>query len=104
MVCTFAILLQQILIYQRFVEELRILFCKLLPYRVLGDPMYGWKALRLLARRSPFFFQMFGGAPISPLQMYLEYVIKKNKVKREPAPCSQEDPQTVRIIFYLVPY
>lgn len=53
--------------------------------------MFGWKALRLLARRSPYFFQMFGGAPISPLQNYLEYVLKKINADREPAPNSQED-------------
>ncbi|CAL8072860.1 unnamed protein product [Orchesella dallaii] len=55
--------------------------------------MFGWKALRLLARRSPYFFQVFGGAPISPLQNYLEYVLKKINTDRDPPPNSQEDPQ-----------
>lgn len=65
-------------------------------YRILGDPMFGWKALRLLARRSPYFFQMFGGAPISPLQNYLEYVLKKINADREPPlQNSQDDPQMV---------
>ncbi|CAL8101775.1 unnamed protein product [Orchesella dallaii] len=63
------------------------------PKKILGDPMFGWKALRLLARRSPYFFQMFGGAPISPLQNYLEYVLKKINTDRDPPPNSQEDPQ-----------
>lgn len=57
--------------------------------------MFGWKALRLLARRSPYFFQMFGGAPISPLQNYLEYVLKKISADREPLPNSQEDAASV---------
>ncbi|CAL8109715.1 unnamed protein product [Orchesella dallaii] len=60
---------------------------------ILGDPMFGWKTLRLLARRSPYFFQMFGGAPISPLQNYLEYVLKKINTDRDPHPNSQEDSQ-----------
>lgn len=33
--------------------------------------------MRLLARNSPYFFQLAPSPPVQPLQNYLEYILKK---------------------------
>ena len=45
-------------------------------YRKVNDGSFGWRALRLLARRSPHFF-VHGNNPINKLPEYLETMIKK---------------------------
>jgi len=45
-------------------------------YRKVNDGNFGWRALRLLARRSPHFF-VHGNYPINKLPEYLETMIKK---------------------------
>ncbi|XP_008213700.1 THO complex subunit 1 isoform X2 [Nasonia vitripennis] len=45
-------------------------------YKKVNDGNFGWRALRLLARRSPHFF-VHGNYPINKLQEYLEIMIKK---------------------------
>lgn len=45
-------------------------------YRKVNDGNFGWRALRLLARRSPHFF-VHGNNPINRLPEYLETMIKK---------------------------
>nr|XP_023027545.1 THO complex subunit 1-like [Leptinotarsa decemlineata] len=43
---------------------------------LLKDGNFGWRALRLLARRSPHFFT-YGATILSPLSVYLESMVKK---------------------------
>ncbi|XP_031828862.1 THO complex 1-like protein Hpr1 isoform X2 [Nomia melanderi] len=45
-------------------------------YKKVNDGNFGWRALRLLARRSPHFF-VHGNYPINKLPEYLETMIKK---------------------------
>lgn len=45
-------------------------------YKKVNDGNFGWRALRLLARRSPHFF-VHGNYPINRLPEYLETMIKK---------------------------
>lgn len=45
-------------------------------YKKVNDGNFGWRALRLLARRSPHFF-VHGNYPINKLPEYLESMIKK---------------------------
>ncbi|XP_057318707.1 THO complex subunit 1 [Microplitis mediator] len=45
-------------------------------YKKVNDGNFGWRALRLLARRSPHFF-VHGNNPINKLPEYLETMIKK---------------------------
>lgn len=45
-------------------------------YKHVNNSTYGWRALRLLARRSPHFFTP-SNQPISKLPLYLESMIKK---------------------------
>ncbi|XP_047360741.1 THO complex subunit 1 isoform X1 [Vespa velutina] len=45
-------------------------------YKKVNDGNFGWRALRLLARRSPHFF-VHGNNPINRLPEYLETMIKK---------------------------
>ncbi|XP_044003387.1 THO complex subunit 1 isoform X2 [Aphidius gifuensis] len=45
-------------------------------YKKVNDGSFGWRALRLLARRSPHFF-VHGNNPINKLPEYLESMIKK---------------------------
>lgn len=44
--------------------------------RKVNDGNFGWRALRLLAKRSPHFF-VHGNYPITKLPEYLEIMIKK---------------------------
>lgn len=43
---------------------------------ILKDSNMGWRALRLLARRSPHFF-MYNNTILHPLSSYLEMMVKK---------------------------
>jgi hypothetical protein len=45
-------------------------------FRVVNDGNFGWRALRLLARRSPHFFT-HSNNPINKLPEYLEMMIKR---------------------------
>ncbi|XP_014216979.1 THO complex subunit 1 [Copidosoma floridanum] len=45
-------------------------------YKKVNDGNFGWRALRLLAKRSPHFF-VHGNYPINKLPEYLEMMIKK---------------------------
>lgn len=45
-------------------------------YKKVNDGNFGWRALRLLARRSPQFFT-YSNSPIAKLPDYLEVMIKK---------------------------
>ena len=45
-------------------------------YRKVNDGQWGWRALRLLAKKSPFFFT-YGNTPIATLPEYLETMLKK---------------------------
>ncbi|XP_011494195.1 PREDICTED: THO complex subunit 1 [Ceratosolen solmsi marchali] len=45
-------------------------------YKKVNDGNFGWRALRLLAKRSPHFF-VHGNYPINKLPEYLEIMIKK---------------------------
>jgi len=44
-------------------------------YKKINNGQWGWKALRLLAKRSPYFFT-YGNSPISKLNIYLETMLK----------------------------
>jgi len=44
-------------------------------YKKINNGQWGWKALRLLAKRSPYFFT-YGNNPISKLNIYLETMLK----------------------------
>jgi len=46
-------------------------------YRKVHDGQWGWRALRLLAKKSPFFFT-FGNNPIGTLPKYLTNMLKKH--------------------------
>ena len=50
--------------------------CFVPPCRRINDANFGWRALRLLARRSPHFFT-HGNTPITRLPDYLETHVKK---------------------------
>merc|ERR1712018_730749 len=45
-------------------------------YRKVNDGQWGWRALRLLAKKSPHFFT-YGNNPIARLPDYLESMLKK---------------------------
>merc|ERR1712226_1546602 len=49
-------------------------------YKKVNDGQWGWKALRLLAKRSPNFFT-HGNAPIGKLNAYLETMLKNMSPK-----------------------
>ncbi|KAJ8679200.1 hypothetical protein QAD02_014987 [Eretmocerus hayati] len=59
-------------------------------YKKINDGNFGWRALRLLAKRSPHFF-VHGNYPINKLQEYLEIMIKKIAKDRPP---TQTDSKT----------
>ncbi|KZC13790.1 THO complex subunit 1 [Dufourea novaeangliae] len=72
-------------------------------YKKVNDGNFGWRALRLLARRSPHFF-VHGNYPINKLPEYLETMIKKiakdrpqtqsdNKLETEETPPSEANDQ-----------
>ena len=46
-------------------------------YRKVHDGQWGWRALRLLAKKSPFFFT-YGNNPIGTLPKYLTAMLKKH--------------------------
>ena len=46
-------------------------------YRKVHDGQWGWRALRLLAKKSPYFFT-YGNAPIGTLPKYLTTMLKKH--------------------------
>jgi len=45
-------------------------------FRKVNDGAWGWRALRLLAKKSPYFFT-YGNNPIAKLPDYLEQMLKK---------------------------
>ena len=45
-------------------------------YKIVNDGQWGWRALRLLAKKSPNFFT-YGNNPIAKLPDYLESILKK---------------------------
>ena len=45
-------------------------------YKKVNDGQWGWRALRLLAKKSPNFFT-YGNNPIAKLPDYLESILKK---------------------------
>ncbi len=45
-------------------------------YRKVNDGSWGWRALRLLAKKSPHFFT-YGNHPIAKLPDYLEQMLRK---------------------------
>ena len=45
-------------------------------YRKINDGQWGWRALRLLAKKSPHFFT-YGNNPIGKLNEYLETMLRK---------------------------
>ena len=45
-------------------------------YKKVNDGQWGWRALRLLAKKSPHFFT-YGNNPIGKLNEYLESMLKK---------------------------
>jgi len=49
-------------------------------YKKINNGQWGWKALRLLAKRSPYFFT-YGNNPISKLNIYLETMLKSIYLK-----------------------
>lgn len=59
-------------------------------YRKVNDGNFGWRALRLLARRSPHFF-VHGNYPINKLPEYLETMIKK---------IAKDRPVSITLLFY----
>nr|XP_012226653.1 PREDICTED: THO complex subunit 1 isoform X2 [Linepithema humile] len=71
-------------------------------YKKVNDGNFGWRALRLLARRSPHFF-VHGNYPINKLPEYLETMIKKiakdrptqsdAKLESEETPSSESNEQ-----------
>lgn len=46
-------------------------------YKKVHDGQWGWRALRLLAKKSPYFFT-YGNAPIGTLPKYLTTMLKKH--------------------------
>ncbi|KAG5863534.1 hypothetical protein JTB14_009236 [Gonioctena quinquepunctata] len=56
---------------------------------ILKDGNFGWRALRLLARRSPHFFT-YGATILNPLSTYLEMMIRKIAHERPGKENSQE--------------
>lgn len=51
-------------------------------FRKVNDGNFGWRALRLLARKSPHFFAQSNN-PIHKLSEYLENMIKKTMSKEK---------------------
>ncbi len=45
-------------------------------FRKVNDGSWGWRALRLLAKKSPHFFT-YGNHPIAKLPDYLEQMLKR---------------------------
>merc|ERR1711997_1295908 len=45
-------------------------------YRKVNDGQWGWRGLRLLAKKSPHFFT-YGNNPIGKLNEYLETMLRK---------------------------
>lgn len=58
------------------------MFFFLLLFRKVNDGNFGWRALRLLARKSPHFFAQSNN-PIHKLSEYLENMIKKTMSKEK---------------------
>ncbi|CAH1983731.1 unnamed protein product [Acanthoscelides obtectus] len=56
---------------------------------ILKDSNFGWKALRLLARRSPYFFS-HSNAIMHPLSTYLQFTLEKIAYKKPGKEVSQE--------------
>lgn len=75
-----------------FILNLKILcrFIFVIYYRKVNDGNFGWRALRLLARRSPHFF-VHGNYPINKLPEYLETMIKK---------IAKDRPVSIILLFY----
>lgn len=59
-----------------------ILNADLFYFRKVNDGNFGWRALRLLARKSPHFFAQSNN-PIHKLSEYLENMIKKTMSKEK---------------------
>nr|CAI5846650.1 unnamed protein product [Callosobruchus analis] len=56
---------------------------------ITKDSNFGWKALRLLARRSPYFFT-YNNANMNPLSSYLQLAVKKIANEKRGKEASQE--------------
>jgi hypothetical protein len=53
-----------------------VLMHLLYKFRKVNDGQWGWRALRLLAKKSPHFFT-YGNNPIGKLNEYLETMLRK---------------------------
>ena len=53
-----------------------LLLISTLIFRIVKDGQWGWRALRLLAKKSPYFFT-YGNNPIARLPDYLDSMLKK---------------------------
>nr|CAH7768225.1 unnamed protein product [Callosobruchus chinensis] len=56
---------------------------------IIKDGNFGWKSLRLLARRSPYFFT-YNNANMNPLSSYLQLAVKKVANEKRGKEVSQE--------------
>lgn len=57
-------------------EIMTVFFSVFLFYRMVNNPVFQWKSLRLLARQSPHFFGQ-NNTPAMPLPQYLELMLRK---------------------------
>ena len=57
-------------------NDLRVNVIISFTFRIVKDGQWGWRALRLLAKKSPYFFT-YGNNPIARLPDYLDSMLKK---------------------------
>ncbi|XP_050539159.1 THO complex subunit 1 isoform X2 [Daktulosphaira vitifoliae] len=74
--------------FQEAFEQLDPELCIESQFRKVNDGNFGWRALRLLARKSPHFFAQSNN-PIHKLSEYLENMIKKTMSKEKQMPVNQ---------------
>ncbi|XP_050421728.1 THO complex subunit 1 isoform X2 [Adelges cooleyi] len=74
--------------FQEAFEQLDPELCIENQFRKVNDGNFGWRALRLLARKSPHFFAQSNN-PIHKLSEYLEIMIKKTMSKEKQNPVNQ---------------
>lgn len=67
-------------------------------YKKVNDGNFGWRALRLLARRSPQFFT-YSNNPIAKLPDYLEIMIKKIAKEKQDRTNPQVNIKTIIMLF-----
>ena len=73
-------------------------FCCFHYFRKVNDGQWGWRALRLLAKKSPHFFT-YGNNPIGKLNEYLETMLRKMSPALQQSLLSQTTGNILNIIW-----